>query len=228
MIQFGISNGNKEKTETIIVHSALKTRRILTVRQHMKRTLIIIGTCCFLFTTKINCQVTSNIYEVEIDKLLAKKNPEYYNGLKNTLQEFQEELISKGLIQDGTYKNYVALLRQISENDKLEFHITYNLKETLEELGEGINKIIPSIESSLISQNYLNIENSKGYLFNHKVSEFFQNGKELNRSIFSELILDTYGEDDFQLPMIKLKIFRFLDPKSDSIMYINAGRPNPE
>ncbi|WP_337301838.1 hypothetical protein [Sediminicola sp. 1XM1-17] len=194
----------------------------------MKRTLIIIGICCFLFTTKINCQVTSNIYEVEIDKLLAKKNPNYYDGLARVLSEFEKGLISKGIIVDGTYQSYVSLLKQISKDDKMEFEIEYDLKQALEGLGEGITKIIPSIETSLISQKYLNIENSKGSLFNNKVSELFQNGKELNRSIFSELILDTYGEDDFQLPLIKLKILRFLDPNSDSIMYIYAGRPYPE
>lgn len=172
--------------------------------------------------------MTTNEYEVEIDKLLAEKNPDYYDGLKKILSEFQKGLISKGIIADGTYQSYVGLLKQISEDDRMEFEIEYDLKRALKQLGEGITKNMPSIESTLLARNYWNIENSKGFLFNQKVSELFQNGQELNRSIFSELMLDTYSEDDFQLPLIKLKIFRFLDPNSESIMYIYAGRPNPE
>lgn len=172
--------------------------------------------------------MTTNEYEVEIDKLLVEKNPDYYDGLKKILSEFQKGLISKGIIVDGTYQSYVGLLNQISEDDKMEFQIEYDLKQALKGLGEGITKIMPSIESTLLAQNYSNIENSKDFLFNQKVSELFKNGQELNRSIFSELILDTYSEDDFQLPLIKLKIFQFLDPNSDSIMYIYVGRPNPE
>ena len=194
----------------------------------MKKALIILGICCYLFSTKANCQMTTNEYEVEIDKLLAEKNPDYYDGLKKILSEFQKGLISKGIIADGTYQSYVGLLKQISEDDRMEFEIEYDLKRALKQLGEGITKNMPSIESTLLARNYWNIENSKGFLFNQKVSELFQNGQELNRSIFSELMLDTYSEDDFQLPLIKLKIFRFLDPNSESIMYIYAGRPNPE
>lgn len=194
----------------------------------MKKALIILGICCFMFHTKANCQMKTNEYEVEIDKLLLEKNPDYYDGLKKILSEFQKDLISKGIIVDGTYQSYVGLLKQISEDDKMEFQIEYDLKLALKGLGEGITKIMPSIESTLLAQNYSNIENSKDFLFNQKVSKLFKNGQELNRSIFSELILDTYSEADFQLPLIKLKIFRFLDPDSDGIMYIYVGRPNPE
>ena len=171
--------------------------------------------------------MTTNSYEVEIDKLLSEKNPEYYNGLKATLSEFQKELISKQLIADGTYQSYVELLKQISKNDKFEFYIAYDLKETLEGLGEGITKIMPTIESSLLGQKYLNIENSKNMTFNQKISKFINNGQILNRSKFADLIMDVYDQNDFELLLIKLKIFRFIDPKSDFVVMVYTGKPNP-
>ena len=179
-----------------------------------------------MFTTKTNCQVKTNSYEVEIDKLLSEKNPEYYSGLKATLSEFQKELISKQLIADGTHKSYVGLLKKISENDKFEFDIAYNLKKKLEGLGEGITKIIPSIESSVLAQKYLNIENSKNFSFNQKIGELVNNGQKLNRSMFANLIMDVYDQEDFEILLIKLKICRFTDPKSDFAVTVYAGKPN--
>lgn len=170
----------------------------------------------------------TNSYEVEIDKLLSEKNPEYYSGLKATLSEFQNELISKQLIADGAYSSYVELLKKIRDNDKFEFDITYNLKEKLEGLGEGISKIMHSLESSLLAQNYLNIKNSKNFSFNQKISELINNGHKLNRTEFANLILDVYNQEDFELLLIKLKILRFIDPKSDFVVMLYAGKPNPE
>ena len=194
----------------------------------MKRTLIILGICCFIFTTKTNCQVTTNAYEVEIDKLLAEKNPDYYSGLKKTLSEFQNELISKGLIANASYQSFLKLLKQISEDDKLNFEIEYDLKGTLEGLGDGISKIMPSMESTLIARKYLNIKNSKGFTFNQKVSELVYNGQKLNPSKIANLIIEVYDQDDFELLLIKLKIFRFIDPNSNWSYSVYAGRPRPE
>ncbi|MEH6514857.1 hypothetical protein [Maribacter arcticus] len=87
------------------------------------------------FNTKANCQMTTNEYEVEIDKLLAEKNPDYYDGLKKILSEFPKSLISKGIIVDGTYQSYAGLLKQISEDDKMAFQIEYDLKRVLKRLG---------------------------------------------------------------------------------------------
>ena len=194
----------------------------------MKRALIIISIYCFVFTTKTNCQVTGNAYEVEIDKLLSEKNPEYYNGLRKTLSEFQQELITKGLIQNGTYQSYVELLKRISEEDKLNFVIEYDLEGKLKELGNGISKIIPSMETTLIAGKYLNIENSKDFVFTQKISEMKQNDKKLSRSILAKILLEVYDKKDFELLMIKLRIFRFIDPNMDLVVYVYAGRPNPK
>ena len=170
----------------------------------------------------------TNAYELEIDKLLADKNPDYYSGLRKTLSEFHQELITKGLIENASYQSYLALLKQISKGDKFNFDIEYDLKERLEELGEGITTIMPSIESSVIAQNYLNIENSKNFTFNQKISKLVNDGHELNRSKFADLIMETYDQNDFELLLIKLKIFRFIDPKSDLAVMVYAGKSNPK
>ncbi len=76
-----------------------RTTHSSSVRQHMKNLIIILGICCFILTSKLFSQVTSNKYEVEVEKGIAKENPEYYAGLKTILWEFQEHLISSGIIR---------------------------------------------------------------------------------------------------------------------------------
>ena len=180
-----------------------------------------------MFSPKTTSQVTTNKYELEFDKLLAKKSPEYYDVLINILSQFQESLISSNIIENNNYQSYIGLLNRISEDDKLEFDITYDLKGSLEGHVDGLNKAF-STESTLIAQNYLNIHNSKNFLFSQKVSEMTQNGQRLNRSTLADLILEVYDEKDFELPLVKLKFFRFLDPKSDFVVYTYGGRPTPE
>ena len=123
-----------------------------------------------MFSPKTTSQVTTNKYELEFDKLLAKKSPEYYDVLINILSQFQESLISSNIIENNNYQSYIGLLNRISEDDKLEFDITYDLKGSLEGHVDGLNKAF-STESTLIAQNYLNIHNSKNFLFSQKVSE---------------------------------------------------------
>ena len=181
-----------------------------------------------MFTSKSICQVTSNQYEIEIDNLLQKKNPEYYNGLKNILLEYEEELIAKQIILDRTYQSYAELLKQIFEGERPNFSISYDLQNSLKQLGDGISAIMPSIESSLISKKYLNLNHSKDFIFNQRISEMAHNGIELNRSSFAKTFLQVYDEKDLDLPMVKLKILRFIDPKLDLIVYTYIGKPNPK
>jgi hypothetical protein len=192
----------------------------------MKNTLIIFAICFFMFSPKTTSQVTTNKYELEFDKLLAKKSPEYYDVLINILSQFQENLISNNIIENNNYQSYIRLLNRISEDDKLEFDITYDLKGSLEGHVDGLSKAF-STESSLIAQSYLNIHNSKNFLFSQKVSEMAKNGQELNRSTLANLILEVYNEKDFELPLVKLKIFKFLHASSDFIVYTNYGKPDP-
>ncbi|MBD0852084.1 hypothetical protein [Maribacter arenosus] len=165
---------------------------------------------------------------MEEEKGIAKENPEYYTGLKTILWEFQEHLISSGIIKNNDYESYIGLLEQIRMDDKKEFDITYNLSDALEGLIQHLNNDGLSVKSSIIGNKYFNYTDSKSFLFNQKMSELIAKKEDLNRSTLANVILQVYDEKDFELPLIKLKIFRFLDPNSDNIMYIYAGRPSPE
>ena len=179
-----------------------------------------------MLTLKSICQVNPNQYEIEIDNLLQKKNPKYYNGLKNILLEYEDELIAKKILLEGTYQSYAGLLKQIAKQENPTFSISYDLRSALKQLGDGISTIMPSIESSLISNKYLNLNNSKDFVFNQMISEMVHNGMELDRSIFAKTCLEVYDEKDFELPMVKLKILRVIDPKLNLIVYSYAGGPN--
>ena len=172
--------------------------------------------------------MTTNKYEVEFEALFKNKNPEYYKELTKILSDFQNHLISTGIIENNKYINYVKLLKKISKDDKLKLNIDYDLKGSLVGFVEGLNKVMPSIESALIGQKYLNIDSSKNFLFSQKASELIQQGQELNRSKFADLILEIYDENDFDLTFVKLKILRFLDPNSNFVFYTYAGKPRPE
>lgn len=172
--------------------------------------------------------MTTNTYEVETDKLLAKRNPDYYNGLKKILSEFEEHLISNKVISEATYQNYMGLLEQIIADDKISFKIKYNLQEAFNQLNSGQQEIKFSTEKSILAGKFLNNEHSKIFLFQQRANEVFFNSKKINRSEIAQLMLETFNEEDFQLPQIKLIILRFLDVKSKGVMYFFAGRPNPE
>ncbi len=181
-----------------------------------------------LFTSTISSQVTSNKYEIEVEKGLAKENPQYYNGLKIILQEFQEQLFSKGIIEQNISESYIGILEQIVADSEKEFEITYNLNDSLKVLNKTLNKDEISVESSVTTMKYFNINNSKIFLLNQKISEIINNDKDINRSTYARLIMEVFDEKDFELPLIKLKLFRLIDPNSDSVFYVYVGRPNPE
>ncbi|WP_281540576.1 hypothetical protein [Maribacter aestuarii] len=84
------------------------------------------------------------------------------------------------------------------------------------------------MESALIGQEHLNMDNSKNFLMNQKASEIINQGQEITRSRYATLLLETYDEKDFELRLVKLKILRFLDPNSDLVYYVYAGKPRPE
>lgn len=191
----------------------------------MKQAAILLGICFLVLTQKSICQVSSNQYEIEIDNLLQKKNPDYHSGLNSILSDFEEELIAKRIIQDGTFQSYAELLKQISKEKKPDFSISYDLQNSLEKLGDGISKMMLSIESSLISKKYLNQNNSKDFVLYQRLSKMSNSGMKLDRSVIAKTLLEVYNEEDLDLPMVKLKIFRLIDPKVDFIIYTYVGRP---
>lgn len=162
-------------------------------------------------------------YEVELDRIISKENPEYYNQLKIILKEFQEHLISSGVIKNGDYSSYHKLLKQIQSGNKKDFNITYNIGDSLKLLNND------RFQKTLINNiRLLNHNESKSSLFQKKLSELKKIKKKFNCSDFAKLLLDIYEKDDYDLPLVRLKLFKFLDPNTDSIIYIFAGKPNPE
>ncbi len=75
--------------------------------------------------------MTTNKYEVAFEALFKDKNPEYYIKLTQALSDFENHLISTGIIKNTDYSNYVELLKKISEDDNLKLDITYDLKGSL-------------------------------------------------------------------------------------------------
>ena len=193
---------------------------------NIRSTLLIL--CCFLFTAKSHCQMTSNNYEVEFEKGLEKENPEYYKGLQSILKEFEEHLISKGIIENSSYKSYTGLLNEIRANKDKALAIQYTIGDSLQKLTKALAYEGPSPESVVHAMEYYNETDSKSFVFSEKMSELIEKKVAFNRAIFADVLVTVYDEKDFELPMVKLKILRFLDPKSDVILHIDAGRPHPE
>lgn len=194
----------------------------------MKLPSTILIICSFLFCLKANSQMISNKFETEFEKVIEQENPEYYNGLKTTLKEFQEHLISKHIINSSDYKSYAGLLDKIRADKDKEYEIEYNISDSLQKLAKGLKYEGPSPESFVKGMKYFNETDSKSFLFNERVSELIRKKEEYNRSVFADILLEIYNEEDFELPMIKLKFFRFLDPNSDFVVTTYLGKPNPE
>lgn len=169
--------------------------------------------------------MTTNKYEVEFDKLLAKKNPAYYDHLKSTLDRFQESLVLNNVIDEINYQSFVNLLERIHKDENWKLKTDNHINEELHGLGKDLIGLFHTIEHSVIAQKYLNIDHSKTILITQQVSKMAENGQQYNRSNTAELLLKVYDERDFELPMVKLKIFRFLNPHPDDVIYIAVGKP---
>lgn len=172
--------------------------------------------------------MTSNNYEVAFEKAIEKAHPEYCKGLQSMLKEFEAHLISKGIIENASYKSYAALLNEIRADKDKAFEIKYNIADSLQKLAKGLDYEGPSPESVAHAMAYYNETDSKSFVFNEKMSELIDKKVEINRAIFADVLLTVYDEKDFELPMVKLKILRFLDPKSDVMYHIYVGEPHPE
>ncbi|WP_350290418.1 hypothetical protein [uncultured Croceitalea sp.] len=187
----------------------------------MKKVCTVLMLIFSLLPSKSFSQVSSDKYEVELDKLIAKEYPKYYNSLKTILGKFQEHLISNKVLKNSEYSSYVRLLKQIQSNNNEKLNITYNIDDFISRIKSGdIEKIIMNNLKSL------NISESKNALFQVKLTELMKRKKKLNRSDIAKVFLDTYEENDYELPMVKLKLFKFLDPNTNDVIYIFAGKPN--
>jgi len=169
--------------------------------------------------------MTSNSYELEMDRLLSKANPEYYSALKDVLSDFEKRLIANNIIPDNSFQSYVSLLNVIAKEKELKTDLNYDFNGSLEKTGDGLKTVMLSVEGAMIANKYLNAENSKSYNFHQKFSELIGNNQIVNRSRMANLFLEVYDAIDFELPLVKSNIFKFLDPNSD-IFYTYVGKPN--
>ena len=176
-------------------------------------------------------QGNPTLYEIELDKYIQKENVEFYSGLNKIINEFEQHLISQGIIEKSDYDNYARLLKEIGSEKEKELNISYNLDATFQGLLNRLN-----LEESSLYIQYakakgtkdLNSKTSKSLLFNEKVSALIKNKNKLTRSEIANLILDVYDSKDYELPLVKLKIIRFLDPNYDSVIYSYAEIANIE
>jgi len=176
-------------------------------------------------------QGNPTLYEIELDKYIQKENVEFYSGLNKIINEFEQHLISQGIIEKSDYDNYARLLKEIGSEKEKELNISYNQDATFQGLLNRLN-----LEESSLYIQYakakgtkdLNSKTSKSLLFNEKVSALIKNKNKLTRSEIANLILDVYDSKDYELPLVKLKIIRFLDPNYDSVIYSYAEIANIE
>ncbi|SMC71402.1 hypothetical protein SAMN05660703_2352 [Cellulophaga tyrosinoxydans] len=198
------------------------------MRKFMKIHILICIIYGFLFNINAYSQMSSNKFELELEKGIEQENPQYYNGLKTILKEFQEHLISKGIIENSDYKSYVGLLNEVSLDKHKEYKIDFNIEDSLQNLAKRLNYKGPSPEILAKRVKYFNETHSKSFLFNQKVSKLARENKEFNRFIYASILLEIYDENDFVLPMVKLNFFRLLDPNSDFVVTTYVGKGYPE
>lgn len=190
----------------------------------MCKPVILFGILFLLSSPIIYSQVSTNKYEQQIDALLLKNNPDYYKGLEKVLTKFERELVSLGYLKDGSYEEFKTLLKQKSREDKIIVSTSFDLDEAINKLGPGIISEIPSVEHSLISKQYFNSENSKYFILNHRISEQLRNNQKLNYPTLTDIYLKVFDENDFDLPLIKLKFYRLVNPNSELFFYVYKGK----
>lgn len=186
-----------------------------------------IGICFTLLTLNSACKVTNNQFEIKYDQGLSEENPEYYRELNRILLEFENHLISQKIITSKDNKNYIRLLERIKKQGKKDFDITYPLSDSL----NGISKLLKNdgtLSGITGFRSHLNSKESKEILFQEKIAGLINNKVEISPSVIATVMLEVYDEEDYDLPKIKTKLFKFLDPNSDWVIYIYVGKPITE
>lgn len=194
----------------------------------MKSASLILLIIILLFITPLTSQEFSITYEEAINKEIAHQYPEYYKELGRLLDDFQQELISKGVIKTGTYKQYVQVLSAISKDSTFEIFSDYAIGDTLRQLSKQVNYDHLNIMKAAPMIFFKKNVEIKSVVFNNKASQIYAEKKNLSRSDHAKLFLDVYNEADFQLPTIREQLYRFLDPNTDYILYTYIGKPTSQ
>lgn len=172
------------------------------------------------------CKSTGNSIEQVYDEDLAKENPEYYTELKKVLSEFQNHLIENGILENSDNKSYIKLLRKIKKESKKDFEIGYHFNDSLKKINvlkknEGL-----SMEGRAKIFRHSNPKDLKRYLSFYNIDNT-PNG-ELKDALFAKKLLNFYNQKDYDLPIARVKLFKFIDPDSEGVTYIYVGKPTKE
>ncbi|MEP2280968.1 hypothetical protein, partial [Maribacter sp.] len=164
-------------------------------------------------------------YDEAINDAIKKEYPTYHASLLSILENFEEELTTKNVTADGTYENYVKVLNKISQDSTYEVVSDLALGDTLKINSKHYNYELAKIMKTVPLIHYRNKAQPKSILFNQRVSEITTKKQSFSRSDYASLLLEVYDKNDFQLPTIRTKLFRFLDPNTNDRLYIYMGKP---
>ncbi|MEP2238882.1 MAG: hypothetical protein ABJI22_11020 [Maribacter sp.] len=164
-------------------------------------------------------------YDEAINDAIEKEYPTYHASLLSILENFEEELITKNVIADGTYENYVKVLNKISQDSTYEVVSDFALGDSLKINAEHYNYELAKIIRSVPLIHYRNKAQPKSILFNQRVSKITTKKQSFSRSDYASLLLEVYDKNDFQRPTIRTQLFKFLDPNTEYIHYIKIGKP---
>ncbi|WP_405409919.1 hypothetical protein [Maribacter sp. Asnod1-A12] len=179
----------------------------------------------FIFFNELAAQATNMTYDEAINSAIEKEYPEYHAALLTILDDFEKELISKNIITDGTYKNYVSLLNEISNDSTYEIVSDFALGDSLKINAKRYKYKLAQTMKTVPLIQYRNKAQPKSILFNQRASEITKEKGKFNRSDYASLLLEVFNEEDFQLPTIRTQLYRFLDPNTEHTYYTYIGQP---
>lgn len=192
----------------------------------MSRQYLIFALCLFLLFINVGCKTTRLSIEEIYDEDLANENPEYYEGLKEVLSEFQNHLIENGILENSDNKSYIKLLKKIKKDNKKDFEISYDFNEALANLkvlkkNEGL-----SMKARAKTFRHSKPKDLKRILPFYTIAES-TTGKPID-FIIATKFLKFYKQEDYDLPIVRVKLFKFLKPDPNGVIYIYLGRPTKE
>jgi hypothetical protein len=191
----------------------------------MKSTTLLFVSIFLLFIYQLSAQMTNKTYDEAFNNAIAKQYPEYHTALLKVLDDFEQELIIKKVISDGSYENYVKVLTKISKDSIYEVVSDYAIGDSITQISQHYNYELINIMKSVPLISYRNKAQAKSIVFNQRASEITTKKREFSRSDYASLLLEVYDEEDFQLPTVRTQLYRFLDPNTNHLLYIYIGKP---
>ncbi|CAN0594988.1 unnamed protein product, partial [Ectocarpus sp. 12 AP-2014] len=128
----------------------------------------------FVFFLPINesaAQTNNVTYDEAINMAVEKEYPEYFSALLKILDDFEQELIVKSVITDGTYKNYTNLLKEISKDSTYAIVSDFALGDSLKVIAKRHNYELAKTLKTVPLIHFRNKAQPKSILFNQRASE---------------------------------------------------------